>query len=91
MKAGAFRFAIKSNVPVIACMITMQDSDILGKDGYYVQEYTLHILGVIYPNAELSNKENMECMKAENERLLKEKYEEVYGIPLVYTTEEGNK
>ena len=91
LKVGAYRFAIKSNVPVIACMITMQDSDIVGQDGYFIQEYTLHILDVIYPKEGLSLKENMEYMKLENERLLKEKYEEVYGIPLVYNTEEGKE
>lgn len=30
LKKGAYLFAVKSNVPVLPCFITMEDSDILG-------------------------------------------------------------
>ena len=38
LKKGAFTFAVTSNVPVLPCFITMEDSDILGDDGFYVRE-----------------------------------------------------
>lgn len=88
LKEGAYRFALKANVPVVACFVTMQDSQYLDGEGIPVQEYTLHILDVIYPKAELSYKENIEHMKNENERLMREKYEEVYGEKLTYNTKE---
>ena len=42
LKKGAYTFAAKNHVPVLPCFITMEDSDILGDDGFYVQEYTIH-------------------------------------------------
>ena len=88
LKAGAFRFAVKANVPVIACFVTMQDSEFISSNGEPVQKYTLHVLDVLYPKPELSYKENIEYLKTENERLAKEKYEEVYGKKLTYNTKE---
>ena len=55
-KPGAFNFAVSSNAPVVPMFITMTDSDILGPDGFYVQEYTIHILKPIYPQENLSIK-----------------------------------
>lgn len=88
LKEGAFRFAIKANVPVIACFTTMQDSEYLDDDGFPVQECTFHILDVLYPNPDLSVKENMKYLKEQNEKLTKQKYEEVYGIKLQYNTKD---
>ena len=53
LKRGAFNMAVKNNVPVLPCFITMQDSDVLGDDGYYVQEYTIHISEPIYPEKDV--------------------------------------
>ena len=87
LKEGAFQFASKNNVPVLPCFITMQDSDIIGDDGFYVQEYTIHISEPIYPNPDLSYRENTKNMLNSNYAVWKEIYERVYGIPLVYETE----
>lgn len=87
LKEGAFQFASKNNVPVLPCFITMQDSDIIGDDGFYVQEYTIHISEPIYPNPDLSYRENTKSMLNSNYAVWKEIYERVYGIPLVYETE----
>lgn len=101
LKSGAFRFAVKNNVPVLPCFITMRDTDILGQDlrqsitdfdisenfvpdGFYVQEYTIHIGAPIYPKAELNLKENMAYMAEANFDFWKSVYESEYGMPLEY-------
>ena len=66
----------------------MEDSDILDSNGYFVQKYTINFLPVIYPNSELNKKENIEYMKNQNYLECKQKYEEVYKIPLIYETNE---
>ena len=65
----------------------MEDSDIVGEDGFPIQEYTINIGEPIYPSAELSERENTEIMKEKNFAVWKEIYEEFYKIPLEYTTE----
>ena len=50
--------------------------------------YTLHIGKPIYPDSNLSLKENMIMMKKKNEEIWKEIYERVYEIPLTYLTKE---
>ncbi len=87
LKKGAFTFAAKNQVPVLPCFITMEDSDILGDDGFYVQEYTIHIAPPIYPDPAKSRAENVEEMKNKNYEVWKEIYETTYGEPLVYDCE----
>ena len=87
LKPGAFSFASKNQVPVLPIFITMKDSDVLGEDGYYVQEYTIHIGEPIKPNPEFNVRENTEYMLKENERIWQEIYEKEYQIPLEYTSE----
>lgn len=84
LKKGAFTFAAKNNVPVLPCFITMEDSDILGEDGFYVQEYTIHIAPAIYPDPKNPKAVNVEMMKDKNFEVWKQIYEEAYGEPLVY-------
>lgn len=87
LKPGAFKLASKNNVPVIPIFITMEDSNIIGEDGFPVQEYIINIGEPIYPNDTLSDRENTEMMKEKNFEVWKNVYEEFYGIPLEYTTE----
>ena len=89
LKKGAFTFAAKNNVPVLPVFITMEDSDILGDDGFYVQEYTIHIAPAIYPDSNLTRAENVEKMKDANYRIWKEIYEKTYGEPLVYDCDDS--
>lgn len=91
LKDGSFRFAVRNNVPVIPIFITMQDSEIIGDDGFPVQEYIVNIENPIYPNNEVSEKENVENMKNENYEVWKKVYEDFYKIPLTYTTIEQEK
>ncbi len=86
LKKGAYQFAVKANVPVVPCFITMSESDIIGDDGFNVLEYTIHICKPIYPNEAKNNQENMKHMMDENYSIWKKIYEDTYNEPLVYTT-----
>ena len=86
LKDGAFKIATRNNVPIVPIFITMEDSDIIGEDGMPVQQYTVNIKEPIYPNNNLSRKENVEMMKNRNFQVWKKVYEDFYGIPLEYTT-----
>ena len=86
LKHGAFKLAAKNNVPVIPIFITMQDSNIIDSDGFPVQEYIVNIAEPIYPDENLSQRENIENMLNKNFKVWKNIYEDFYGIPLEYTT-----
>ena len=84
LKNGAFDFAVSAGVPVLPIFITMQDSDIVGSDGFFVQEYTIHVMQPIYPDKTLPKKECVKVMKQANYDLCKNKYEEVYKKKMEY-------
>lgn len=90
LKIGAFKLAVRNNVPVVPIFITMEDSNIIGDDGFPIQEYTVNIAEPIYPDKNLSQKENTENMLNKNYEVWKEIYEDFYKIPLEYTCEEKN-
>ena len=87
LKKGAYIFAAKNDVPVLPCFITMKDSDVMGEDGYYVQEYTVHIGKPIYPEGEGRYSEKVDKMMERNYEVWKQIYEKEYQMPLLYTTE----
>ncbi len=84
MQDGAFSLAVKNKVPVIPIFITMEDSDILDADGFFVQEYTLNILPAIYPDDSLTSTEAKKDMKNKNYEAWVSVYEEFYKKPLEY-------
>ncbi len=84
MQDGAFTLAVQNKAPIVPIFITMEDSDVPDGDGFFVQEYTIHILPAIYPDQTLSNAEAREAMKQENYRAWVQVYEDFYGKPLVY-------
>ena len=86
LKIGAYKMAARNLTPVIPVFITMKDSDIIGDDGFPIQEYYVNIREPIYPQKDLNEKENAENMKNENFKIWKEVYEDFYKIPLTYTT-----
>ena len=86
LKHGAFKLASRNNVPIIPIFITMQDSSIIGDDGFPVQEYIVNIKDPIYPDRNLKEKENEENMLNQNFEIWKKIYEDFYKIPLEYTT-----
>ena len=90
LKKGAFSLAVANNVPVIPCFITMRDGDVIGADGFPVQEYTVHICKPIYPDPSLTRGENAARMKDLNEFYWKDCYQSAYGIPLRFNCEDKN-
>ena len=84
MQDGAFSLAGRNQTPIVPIFITMEDSDVLDGDGFFVQEYTLHILPAIYPDPSLSPAKAKEKMKKENYEAWVRVYEDFYKIPLVY-------
>lgn len=87
LKKGAYIFAARNRVPVLPCFITMKDTDILGDDGFFVQEYTIHVREPIYPDENKTYGENIEYMMNENFEIWQQIYESEYQIPLSYITE----
>ena len=87
LKDGAFNLAAKNLAPVLPVFITMTDSDILGTDGFYVQQYSIHVLPPIYPDPDKSAKENARRMKEQNYAAFVQVYESVYGKKLSYEEE----
>ena len=86
LKIGAYKIAARNNVPILPIFITMEDSNVMGEDGFYVQEYTVNIGKPIFPDENLTEKENLEIMKEKNAKVWKEIYEDFYKKPLEYTT-----
>ncbi len=85
MQDGAFTLAVHNKAPIVPIFITMEDSDVIDGDGFPVQEFTLHILPAIYPDATLSSAEAKKKMKKENYDAWVKVYEDFYGKPLVYS------
>ena len=84
LKNGAFHFAARSNVPVIPIFITMEDSEIIGEDGFPIQEYTVNIGKPIYPDEKLNERANTEIMRDKNFDIWRNIYEDFYKTPLEY-------
>lgn len=87
-KSGAFKFAVSSNVPVVPLFITMEDTDRVGDDGFPIQAYTVNIGEMIYPDKNLSAKENMNMMSEKNHQFCVSTYEKFYNKKLKFKTKE---
>ena len=84
LQDGAFTLAVRNNTPVVPIFITMENSDTLDGDGFYVQEYTIHILPAIYPDKSLCGAMAKEKMRKANYEAWVRVYEDFYQKPLVY-------
>ena len=87
LQKGAYVLAAKNNVPVLPCFITMKDSDVMGEDGFYVQEYTIHVGAPIYPDDNQRYGQRVEQMMAQNYEVWKGIYETEYQMPLSYESD----
>lgn len=80
LKIGAFKYAQNFNVPIVPCFITMKDSNLVDKDGYKIQKYTIHFLEPIIPN----NNTTPNMLMDSNYLAWKKTYEDFYQEPLKY-------
>lgn len=85
---GAYKFAVNNNVPIIPVFITMEDSQTLDPNGFFVQEYTINFAEPIYPNPELSKSENIKYMQDKNYQVWVDIYEKFYNTKLEFITKE---
>lgn len=88
LQKGAFTFAARNNKPVLPVFITMEDSDVLDDDGFYVQEYTVHFCEPIYPDPNKKRAQNFCEMRDKNYEAWKAVYEQTYGEKLTYSCDE---
>ena len=86
MQDGAFTMAAMNKAPIVPIFITMEDSDTVDEDGFFVQEYTVNILPAIYPDTEPGSSAK-DQMKKENYEAWVKTYEDFYQKPLVYCEE----
>ena len=82
LREGAYHFAAEARVPIIPTFVTMENLNEVEENGFYRQKHTLHIMPPIYPDPELSVRENREIMRAKDAELKIACYESVYGIEL---------
>lgn len=90
MQDGAFSLAVLNKAPIVPVFITMEDSDVLDGDGFFVQAYTVNILPAIYPDTACSRAQAIEKMKQENYEAWVRTYEDFYGKKLVYGEPESS-
>lgn len=89
-KDGAFTLAVINKVPVIPMFITFRHSGEYDDNGIEKKYMSVHIMKPIYPRDDLTRHQNIAYMRDENYRMCCDKYREVYGTPLTYTTRSGN-
>ncbi len=84
-KRGAYFYAAKFNVPILSFFTEMIDIDDGKSDGEFNKvKYVLHVLPAIYPDPNLTERENsVEMMKKDYEQK-KKAYELAYGKELNY-------
>ena len=87
-KNGAFKYAVKHNVPVIPMFITFRNSGVFDKNGNEQKYFTVNVMPPLYPNHELSPKEQEHDLMKRNYEACVNKYEEVYNKKMEYLTKE---
>lgn len=83
-KDGAYYFAAKNNVPIISCFVEMIETNEKDNEEFNKVKYVLHILKPIYPNPNISVKENTAIMKEIDYKQKKDAYEKAYNKKLEY-------
>lgn len=87
LKEGAYYFAAKNNVPIVSCFVEMIETDEKDNEEFNKVKYILHILKPIYPNPNMTIKENSEFMMEIDYNQKKEAYEKAYNKKLNYVFE----
>ena len=83
-RQNIFRYDIGAADDVSQILCNLVVTDVIDDDGFYVQEYTIHIGEPIYPDKEKNRNENIEYMMQKNSEVWKDIYEKTYNIPLKY-------
>ena len=86
-KRGTYYYAAKMNVPVISCFTEIVDLPEKETEEFYKTKCILHVLKPIYPDPNLSVRENSIAMMNLDYEQKKEAYEQAYGKPLTYDFE----
>lgn len=86
-KRGAYYYAAKYQVPVISCFVEIRDLAEKENEEFYKTRYIVHILPVIYPEADLNVRESSIRMMRKDYEQKKEAYERIYGKTLSYEFE----
>lgn len=85
LKRGAYQYAAVLNVPVISCFTKIDDTDIPDNDEFNKTLYELNVLGVLYPDKDVSPRTNSINMLNQDYSWKKTAYEKLYNEKLDYT------
>ena len=80
LRDGAYHYAAEFGAPIIPTFVTMENAEEIGEDGFYKQKHVLNVMRPIYPDKELSVRENRERMKKLDAKAKRSCYEEFYGV-----------
>ncbi|MDO5294513.1 MAG: 1-acyl-sn-glycerol-3-phosphate acyltransferase [bacterium] len=83
-KRGAYYYAASNKVPIISCFVEIIDLPKEDTPEFYQTQYVMHVLPTIYPNPDLSVRENSIIMMKKDYEQKVEAYENAYGKKLSY-------
>lgn len=89
-KRGAYYYAALNNVPIVSCFVEIRELPEKDNDEFYKTKYIMHVLKTIYPDKELSVRENSKIMMETDYRQKVEAYEKAYGKKLTYDFEDDD-
>lgn len=81
LRDGAYHYAAEFGVPIIPCFVTMENLDTVDAQGFFDVAHTLHVMPPIYPDKQLSLRENRAAMHERDKELKQACYERAYGYP----------
>ena len=86
-KDGAFSLAVMNDVPIIPMFITFRPSREYDQNGIEIKYMSVHVMKPIYPQTDLPRRQRVNALREQNYLMCCEKYREVYGKEVEYSTE----
>ena len=86
-KDGAFSLAVMNDVPIIPMFITFRPSGEYDQNGIEIKYMSVHVMKPIYPQTDLPRRQRVNALREQNYLMCCEKYREVYGKEVEYSTE----
>ena len=86
-KRGAYYYAIQLGVPILPCFVEIRDLEDLERPNFVEVSYVMHVLDPIYPDPDLTERENSIAMYEKDYAQKVAAYEEAYGRKLDYRFE----